>query len=46
MDEELQVVPFLLILLAVLLEDAVKAVCHLLGDVGRNLLHVSIALKI
>ena len=44
--EELQVVPLLLILLAVLLEYAVQAVGHLLGDVRRNLLHVGIALQI
>ena len=33
-DEELQVVPLLLILLAVLLEDAIQTVSHFLGDVG------------
>ena len=32
-DEELQVVPLLLVLLAVVLEDAAEAVGHLLGDV-------------
>ena len=32
-DEYLQVVPFLLVGLAVFLEDAVQAVAHLLGDI-------------
>ena len=45
-DEELEVVPFFFILLAVFLEDAVEAVGHFLGDVGGNLLHVGIALQI
>ncbi len=45
-DEDLEVIPFLLELLAVLLEDRAQTVCHLLGDVGRNLLHVAVALQV
>ena len=45
-DEHLEVVPLLLIVLAVSLEDAAEAVCHLLGDVCGNLLHVLIALQV
>ena len=45
-DENLERIPFLLIVLTVILEDTIKAVCHLLGDIGGNLLHVSIALKV
>ena len=45
-DEEFQVVPLLLILLAVLLEDRVQAVGHFLGDVGGDLLHLAVALQI
>ena len=33
-DEEFQVVPLLLVLFAVLLEDAVQTIGHLLGDIG------------
>ena len=46
MNKQLQAIPFLLISLAVLLEDALQTIGHLLGDVGRNLLHVRIALQI
>ena len=45
-DEELEVVPLLLILLAVLLEDAAQAVGDLLGDIGRDLLDVGVALEV
>lgn len=44
--KSLQVIPFLLILLTVLLEDALQAVGNLLGDIGGDLLHVTIALQI
>ena len=45
-EEEFEVIPLLLEFLTVLLEDRVQAVCHLLGDVGRNLLHVAVALQV
>ena len=45
-DEELEVVPLLLELLALLLEDLFQPVGHLLGDVGAYLLHVGIALQV
>ena len=45
-DEHLEVVPLLLIVLAVSLEDAAEAVCHLLGDVCGNLLHILVALQV
>ena len=45
-DEELQVVPFLLEVLAVILEDSVQSVSHLLCDICRDLLHVAVALQI
>ena len=45
-DENLDVIPFLLKLLAVALEDGGQAVAHLLGDVCGNLLHVGIALQV
>ena len=45
-DEKFDVVPLLLKLRAVLLEDACQAVAHLLGDVARYLLHVLVALQI
>ena len=45
-DEELQVVPLLLVVLAVVLEGLLQAVGHLLGDIGGDLLHVGIALKV
>ena len=46
MDEELQVVPFLLIVLTVVLEGLLQTVGHLLGNIGGDLLHVGIALQI
>ena len=45
-DEDLQVVPFLLILLSVLLEDTIQAVGHFLGNVSTDLLHVAVALQV
>ena len=45
-DEELQVVPFLLVGLAILVEDGLQAVAHLLCDVGGDLLHLAVALQI
>ena len=45
-DEELQVVPLLLVLLAVLREDGLQAVGHFLRDVRRDLLHLAVALEI
>jgi hypothetical protein len=45
-DEDLDVVPLLLELCAVVLEDAAQTVAYLLADVRRNLLYVCIALKI
>ena len=45
-DEEFDVVPFLLKFLSVALEDSLQAVGDLLLDVCRNLLHVRIALQI
>ena len=45
-DEDFDVVPLLLKLLAVVLEDAGEAVAHFLGDVGGNLLHVLVALQV
>ena len=45
-DEDLQVVPFFLVLLAVLLEDGAESVGHFLGDVGGDFLHVAVALQI
>ena len=44
--EELEVIPFLLELLALLLEYFFQAVGHLLGDVGADLLHVRVALQV
>ena len=46
LNENLQVVPFFLELSALIAEDFVKTVCNLLGDIGRYLLHVRIALKV
>ena len=45
-DEQLQVVPFLLVFLAVFLEERVQPVGHFLGDVGGYLLHIAVALEI
>lgn len=45
-DKELQVVPLLFISLAVILEDGLQAVAYLLGDVGRDFLHVLVALQV
>ena len=45
-DEDFQVVPLLLKLLAVVLEDGAKPVAHLLGDVGGDFLHVGVALQV
>ena len=45
-DEELQVVPFLLIFLTVLSEDSLQTVCYLLCDIGRDLLNLTVALQI
>ena len=42
--EELEVVPLLLVRLAVCVEQLLQPVGHLLGDVRRDLLHVRIAL--
>ena len=46
LDEELEVVPLLLQGLPLILEDLLQPVGHLLGDVGRNLLYVGVALQI
>ena len=46
LDEELEVVPLLFELLTLVSEDLVKTVCHLLGDVCRNLLYIGIALEV
>ena len=46
LDEELKIVPLLLKLLALISEDFVKTVSNLLSDVCRDLLYISIALKI
>ena len=45
-DEELEVVPFGLKVLSVGLEDRLKTVAHLLGDIARNLLDIGIALQV
>ena len=45
-DEQLQVIPLLLIVLAVVLEGLLQAVGHLLRDVGGDFLHVGITLQI
>ena len=45
-DEDLDVVPFLLEFLAVVLEQALQAVAHFLRDVAGNLLHVAVALQV
>ena len=45
-DEEFEVVPLFFKLSAVALEERRKAVCHLLGDILRNLLHIAVALEI
>ena len=45
-DEEFEVVPLLLEVFAVLAEDGLQAVSHLLGDVLRNLLDVAVALQV
>ena len=45
-DEEFEVVPLFFKLSAVALEERRKTVCHLLGDVLRNLLHIAVALEI
>ena len=46
MDEEFEVVPLFFKLSAVALEERRKTVCHLLGDILRNLLHIAVALEI
>ena len=43
-DKELQVVPLLLILLTVFLEDGLQTVGHFLGNIGGNLLYLTVAL--
>ena len=45
-DEELQTIPFLLECGAVVFENFFQTVCHLLGDMRRDLLHIGIALQI
>ena len=45
-DEDLQVVPLFFELFAVVLEDGLQTVGHLLGDVRRNLLDVGVALQV
>jgi len=46
LDEDFQVVPFLFILLAVVLEQFVEAVGYFLGDVARDFLDVVVALQV
>ena len=46
LHEELQVGPLLLVGFALVLEEGVQAVGHLLGDVVRNLLNVGIGLQV
>ena len=46
LDEELQAVPLLFEGLAVVLEDLLQAIGHLLGDVRGDLLHVLVALQV
>ncbi len=45
-DEELQIVPLSLVVLAVVFERLLQAIGDLLCDVGRDLLHVGVALQI
>ncbi len=45
-DENFDVIPLLLKLLSIVLEDGSEAVAHLLGDVSGNLLHIRVALQI
>lgn len=45
-DEQLEVVPFLLIVLTVVFEGLLQTVGHLLCDVGGNLLYVSVTLQV
>ena len=45
-DEYLDVVPLLLEVLTLVLEDGGKLIAHLLGDVAADLLHVGITLEI
>ena len=45
-DEEFQVVPFLFVFFSVLVKDSLQAVGHFLGDVGRDFLHVGVALQV
>jgi len=44
-DEHADVIPVLLVGLAVFLEELFKFLGHLLGDVGRDFLHVLVALQ-
>ena len=46
LDKELQVVPLLFVGLALLLENLLQPVGHLLGDIGRYLFHVGVALQV
>ena len=45
-DEEFEVVPLFFKLSAVALEERREAICHLLRDILRNLLHIAVALEI
>ena len=46
MDENLYVIPFLFKIGTFCLEDALKAVAYLLGNVGADFLNIGIALQI
>ena len=45
-DEQFQVVPFLLEALAVFLEEALQTVAHLFGDVCGDFLYITVTLQI
>ena len=46
MDEDFYVIPFLLEVIALILEDGAEAVAHLLCDVAADFLHDGVALQI
>ena len=45
-DEDLDVIPFPFISLAIFFEHLVKLLCHLLRDIARDLLHLLVGLQI
>ena len=46
LDEDFEVVPLLLVVLAHGIKELLKAVGNLAGDVARNLLHIGVALQV